>query len=216
MPSDFETPLVVLPLARHTHTIIALHGRGSDGEEFADEVFEHPNSTGKSLREAYPMMKWVFPFSQKRYSTVFQDEIAEWLDIYSLNDPATRGELQKEGLHDSVRFLLKVLGDEAELIGEERVFLVGLSQGCATGLITLLASGLKQAGFIGLNGWFTFRAQIEESFQKGHLSEFFKSTLDLDVRGHNCATRVFLGHNVGDEIIDVELGRQPRDMLRGL
>ncbi|KAL8629262.1 hypothetical protein Q9189_005055 [Teloschistes chrysophthalmus] len=140
MPSDFETPLIVLPLQRHTHTIIALHGRGSEGEEFAEELFEQPTSTGKSLGEAYPTLKWVFPSSQERYSTVFQEEMNEWFDIHSLTDPAVREDLQTEGLHDSVNFLLKVLNDEADLIGQERVFLLGLSQGCATGQFFILSN----------------------------------------------------------------------------
>lgn len=82
--------------------------------------------------------------------------------------------------------------------------------------MTLLAGDLKLGGFIGLNGWLPFRAQIEESFEKGQLSEFFKSTLDLDVRDHICATPILLGHNVDDEIIDIELGRQARNTLQSI
>lgn len=32
-PSAFEMPLYVLPTSQHTHTVIALHGRGSQGPE---------------------------------------------------------------------------------------------------------------------------------------------------------------------------------------
>jgi len=32
-PSAFEPPHIILPTALHTHTIIALHGRGSQGPE---------------------------------------------------------------------------------------------------------------------------------------------------------------------------------------
>ncbi|KAL8639279.1 MAG: hypothetical protein Q9228_003672 [Teloschistes exilis] len=213
VPSDFEIPLIVLPLLRHRHTIIALYGRGNEGSGLAEELFEQYTSASKNLQQLFPSVKWVFPSSQERYSTVFQEEIDEWFDIYSLTDPAAREELQTKGLHDSVRFLLKVLNDEADIIGQELVFLLGISQGCATGLMTLLAGDLKLGGFIGLNGWLPFRAQIEASFQKGQLAEFFSSTLDLGVRDHICATPFLLGHNVDDEMIDIELGHQARDSL---
>lgn len=64
---------------------------------------------------------------------MFQEELDEWFDIYSLTDPAAREELQIEGLHDSVDFLRKVVSDEARIVGNDRVILMGLSQGCATG-----------------------------------------------------------------------------------
>lgn len=32
-PSAFEPPHIILPTALHTHTVIALHGRGSQGPE---------------------------------------------------------------------------------------------------------------------------------------------------------------------------------------
>ena len=57
----------------------------------------------------------------------------EWFDIYSLTDPSKREDLQVEGLHDSVDFLRKVLIDEAGIVSPDRVILLGLSQGCATG-----------------------------------------------------------------------------------
>ncbi len=156
-PSDFEPPHIVLPTARHTHTIIALHGRGSQGPEvcqgkgllenilqtnrpqFAEELLEQKTSSGRSLQEAFPSAKWVFPSSQERYSTVFQEELDEWFDIYSLTDPTAREELQVEGLHYSVEFLLNLMSGEARLVGQERIFLLGLSQGSATGKCLLLS-----------------------------------------------------------------------------
>lgn len=40
-PSAFEPPHIILPTAtHHTHTVIALHDRGSNGLEFSEELFE--------------------------------------------------------------------------------------------------------------------------------------------------------------------------------
>lgn len=220
-PSNFEMPYVTNSIIEHTHTIIALHGRGSQGEEFANELFEGITSEGHSLRQAFPSARWVFPSSQERYSTVFQEELDEWFDIYSLTDPAAREELQVEGLHDSVEFLLGVVRDEVKELGgqNERVFLMGLSQGCATALMVLLATELKLGGFLGLNGWLPFGKQIGKS--EGNLVRFFQSQLHLERCGAKFTasvryTPVLLGHTADDEVIDIELGRQARDTLRRL
>lgn len=68
---------------------------------------------------------------------MFKEELDEWFDIYSLTDPAAREELQVEGLHDSIKFLRNVLTEKARIIGHERIILMGLSQGCATGKCSL-------------------------------------------------------------------------------
>jgi len=52
-------------------------------EQFAEELFEGRTSSGLSLPQTFPSWKWVFPSSQERYSTVFQEELDEWFDIYS-------------------------------------------------------------------------------------------------------------------------------------
>lgn len=86
------------------------------------------------------------------------------------------------------------------------------------GLLTLLASGLEVAGFVGLNGWLPFRVQIEESNHEGALAQLFKSKLNLEIS--ECAlergTPCFLAHNLDDEIIDIDLGRQAHDTLESL
>jgi len=86
-----------------------------------------------NLRQTFPSCKWVFPSSQERYSTVFQEELDEWFDIYSLTDPAAREELQLEGLRDSINFLQALISDEVNIMTSDRVILLGLSQGSATG-----------------------------------------------------------------------------------
>ena len=100
--------------------------------KFAEEFFEEKTSSGLSLQETFPGCKWVFPSSQTRYSTVFQDELDEWFDICSLTDPSAREELQIEGLHDSLEFIHGIISEEAKFASPERVILLGLSQGSAT------------------------------------------------------------------------------------
>lgn len=187
----------------------------------------------KTLHEHLPSYKWVFPSSQERYSTVFQEEMDEWFDIYSLTDPTAREELQVEGLRDSVGFLLKLIHNEVELLNGDasRLFIMGISQGYATGLLAMLAEQYKLGGFIGLSGWMPFRAQIEEMGKKGSggpvmraevLDTFFKTTFGLEGLKSNVSaqsvlsTPVLLCHAVDDEMVDIELNRQACAALKAL
>ena len=227
-PTPFPPLHIIAPsTAPHTHTLLALHGRGSQGPEFATDLFENTTSSGFTLQQQFPNYKWVFPPSQERYSTVFQEEMDEWFDIYSLTDPAKREELQVEGLRESVRYLHRLIAEEIEYVKDSsRIILLGLSQGCATGLLTLLAGNMRLGALTGLNGWIPFRAQIEEIVKNGpqpeislRLGGFFWTMLGLEEQGTRSeilSTVVFLGHTKDDEIIDVKLGQDMRLVLEAM
>ena len=224
-PSAFPPLHTIESTSYHTHTIIALHGRGSQGPEFAEDLFQGQTSAGKTVQEHLPSYKWVFPSSQERHSTVFQEEMDEWFDIYSLTDPSAREELQVEGLRDAIGFLLNVIRDEIELLDGDgsRLYILGISQGCATGLLAMLVGQVTLGGFIGISGWMPFRAQMEEIGTKGSekpvlreegLGRFYKITLGLEIPKPNVSaqsvfsTPVLLCHVVDDEVVDIELNRQ--------
>ncbi|CAD6594625.1 MAG: hypothetical protein ASARMPRED_001361 [Alectoria sarmentosa] len=229
-PSVFPPLHTIKPTSTSTHTIIALHGRGSQGPEFAEELFEGQTSAGKTLQEHLPSYKWVFPSSQERYSTVFQEEMDEWFDLYSLSNPSAREELQTEGLKDSVGFLQNLIRDEISLLDSDasRIILMGISQGCATALVAMLVRQRKLGGFIGFSGWMPFRAPIEEIGREGsekpaiHAEEtaaFFETTFGLEGPKPDVAvlgTRVLLGHAADDEVVDIGLSRRACAALEGL
>lgn len=228
-PSAFPSIQAVGSTFTHTHTVIALHGRGSQGPDFAKELLEGQTSAGKTLQELLPSYKWVFPSSQKRYSTVFQEEMDEWFDIYSLTDPSAREELQVGGLRDSVGFLLQLIRNELEHLDGDpsRLIIIGISQGCATGLLAVLAGQCKLGGFVGLSGWMPFRAQIEEigkkasveSVTREELGTFLKSTIgrESDAGAQSfVGTPVLLCHAVDDEMVDIGLNRQACAALKEL
>ncbi len=137
-----------------------------------------------------------------------------------------------EGLRDSVAFLLELIDDEVAFLGGDpsRLFIMSISQGCATGLLTMLVGKYRLGGFIGVSGWMPFRAQIEEigregsvgSVMRARLDAFFESTVGLESsKMEACArscgsSRVLLCHSVDDEVVDIELGRQAGAALRGL
>ncbi|GAQ05820.1 acyl-protein thioesterase 1 [Aspergillus lentulus] len=171
----YPSPLVIPPLRndQHTHTIILLHGRGSNSERFGRVFIE---STGIAKR--LPTTKFIFPTARKRRSTVLKRiPINQWFDNYSLEDPNTRTELQLDGLQESSEFLRKLIDEEAKLLsvdptvgdGYSRVVIGGLSQGCAASVFCLLGGfpsagedgeSRRLGGFIGMSGWLPFEGEI--------------------------------------------------------
>ncbi|WEW61396.1 hypothetical protein PRK78_006886 [Emydomyces testavorans] len=159
--------LVVPPLQSnsHTHTLILLHGLGSNAERFGPELLESSN-----LPAQLPTVKFVFPTAIKQRSTFLKRiPVNQWFNFSSLDDPNERTELQIDGLCQTAAFLRKTVEHEAALLGTggyQRVVLGGLSQGCAASVFALLGGGFgasgneKLGGFIGMSGWLPFERQL--------------------------------------------------------
>lgn len=185
----------VLPTGPHTHTIIFLHGRGSDASTFCSEIFESQDSDGQFLPDIFTGLKWVFPCAKYRYAALEDENMHQWFDMSSVQHPQEDIELQKTGLWESVEQVLGVVKEEADLVkGMQNVIVAGMSQGCATGLFTLLASGIRVGGFLGLSGWAPLAEEIEEIMGVPGRS---KAVL---------ATPVMLQHCQDDNVVPVKNG----------
>ncbi|KAM0323032.1 hypothetical protein ACHAQA_009131 [Verticillium albo-atrum] len=160
-------PFVVEPTSAHTHSVIFLHGLGSNGEKFGRELLDTGRtSSGLTLPQLLPGARFIFPTSRRRRSTAFgRSMLTQWFDIACLHDPAHRKELQLQGLAESAREVLELLEQEQELgqIARENIILGGLSQGCATSLSSLLCLNYRIGGFIGMSGYLPFQKDIREA-----------------------------------------------------
>ncbi len=242
----FPKSHVIPPVSTHTHTVILLHGRDSNGREFAEELFQSESSSGKTLPRHFPGFKWIFPTAHASYSTVFQEDLVEWFDVYSLTTPSDQEELQMDGLRDSTAFIHGLISDEVKILGpsrRDRVILGGISQGCATAILTLLTGPRGIGAFIGFAGWLPLMGHIKEARINAasnhsdlggqmcvHMAATLRSRLGLEETflqvSNNIAddakvysrdhrhTPIFLGHSADDEIVDIALGEQLRDTLR--
>jgi predicted esterase len=240
LASSFGTVHFIEPDSHHTHTAVLLHGRGSDGEEFATELAATKLSSGKSLLEALPGWRWVFPTSRETWSTVFQEELQSWFEARSLTDVTARQDLQEEGLRESVKHLEGILEDEIGRLGgaAENLVLGGISQGAAVGMWTLLCArdpARRLGAFVGASTWLPFASNIKDFLDGGHESrgatvstlvgtdadEFVKAMM-TPLKGVIAqsstpvpllSTPVFLGHGADDGVVAVELGQEARHVL---
>jgi predicted esterase len=164
---DWLDPLFIAPRAPHTRSLIILHGRGDNAYSFAKGLLSVRISKAKmNLAEVLPDTKFIFPTSKLRRAVVLnRTKIAQWFDVYTLEDPDQRQEIQHEGLHDSAMFVHDIIRQEAKLVGLANVVLGGLSQGCALGLHVLMSFqgeiGQHLGGFFGMSGWLPFAKQLE-------------------------------------------------------
>ncbi|KAF2431705.1 alpha/beta-hydrolase [Tothia fuscella] len=196
---------IVAPTKPHPHTIILLHGRDSTAQEFSSELFESQASDDRTLPEIFPSVKWGFPTSKLRMSQRFQTGLSQWFDIWSLEDPQEKLELQVEELKESVEFIKSVVKEEVKIVGVENVILGGTSQGCATAIHALFHGNMKLGGFID-------SAKNSLQLDEQILAPFKNTT----ARNPASATPMFLGHCIDDEVISIKHGRALEQALKGL
>lgn len=192
--APFGVTHIIPAETQHTHTIILLHGRGSTGEEFAEELFETaalssgliPTSstatTPTPSQHGFPQgLRWVFPSSREHWSSVFQENMPAWFEAQSTSssspkDSASAQDLQVvRDISDSVTHVRRIMEDELQLLNgdSEKLALGGISQGGAIALWTLLSEQYqlilerrKLGAFIGLSTWLPLAADVRAILER--------------------------------------------------
>lgn len=204
MVEDVDQELHYIQPRSHTHTIIFLHGRDSHAAEFASELFESEASgTGprRTLLDLFPTVRWVFPNAPRLRSARFGAEMRQWFDMWSVEKPAERPELQEPGIRQSVRRVGTLVRKESCRVPRANIFLGGISQGFATALATCLSDKSRggEGGLAGLVGLCSWMPEV---------------CRDWSMEPHAMGdTPVLLGHSVDDDVVPVEHGRELRDKL---
>lgn len=191
-PKHFD-PLIFPPLnpQHHTHTLIILHGRGSNAKRFGPTLLETSH-----LQERLPTAKFIFPTALSRRSTILKKvRIHQWLDNFSLEDPNLRPDLQYDGLEESARYLRELVRVEVGLLDGDlsKVVIGGLSQGCAASLFAVLGGGFgsngheeRLGGWFGMSGWLPMQKDLEEiliSDRRDQISEEREASERSDSEG---------------------------------
>ncbi|KAL2062336.1 hypothetical protein VTL71DRAFT_6602 [Oculimacula yallundae] len=223
-----NSPKIILPRGAHTQTIILLHGRDSLASTFASELLESQASDGRTLQEAFPTTRWVFPRSGLRESARFKVTMSQWFDMWSVENPDERPELQCPDLGESAVVIMRLIRKEAKLISPEKIILGGISQGCATAIYALLFGGMRLGGFIGLSSWLPCESHIAATMIENEVqgvaqySTFYNHEIIKALTGSTgpasilskfravrvLKTPVFLAHSVDDEMVPITNGQK--------
>ncbi|KAL8393720.1 hypothetical protein RB595_003456 [Gaeumannomyces hyphopodioides] len=259
--TEYPETLVVPPRQLpHKQTFIVLHGRGSWADKFGPALLETavsapPSSSGpvsppQTLASIFPHAKFVFPTAPHTRATIYGRSLThQWFNNWKLDPPATeREDLQVPGLRDTAAYLHSLIRDEvAATPGADArsVVLVGLSQGCAASLVSLLLwEGPALGAVVGMCGWLPFCERIREQLDEGAGGEdnlfqrededqekeparvavdWLREELGLPSEGIRGdaglvfrKVPVFLGHGVEDDRVHVSLGRDAAGLLRNL
>ncbi|KFY64690.1 hypothetical protein V496_03085 [Pseudogymnoascus sp. VKM F-4515 (FW-2607)] len=169
--SEFYEPFVVEAAKEHKQTFIVLHGRGGTGESFAASFLDHPISPTEDLgrliglltvRACFPHAKFIFPTACLGRATAYGHLTHQWFDNWSpLIHPEHKEELMIEGLAETSSFVHSLLQAEIDVVGAKNVVLMGLSQGCAAAIMSLLTwQGEPLGAAVGMCGWLPFRKQM--------------------------------------------------------
>src|SRR5436190_17200758 len=171
----YPKPTIIPPRGPHTHTIILLHGRGDNGEDFGTYLITTEltsPSPYNTLPQRFPGLKFIFPSARQGQSEMFyRMPIPQWFEITSLNPPSVGKDLQHEGLRESAQLVHEIINAEAEAVGVGNVIVGGLSQGAAQTLHVLLSydDGGKGSlgGYVGMSGWLPFQEELMKLVDSG-------------------------------------------------
>ncbi|KAF3319138.1 hypothetical protein TWF173_003589 [Orbilia oligospora] len=231
----------------HQSTIIFLHGRGDNGNNVAPFLVYTPINSDHSetsrrnkditLRHLLPHTKFIFPTSLKRRFERLRNDIVfnQWFDIDSLDITDYYDDGQVEGIKESTDYIHELIKAEVEAgTPPEKIVIMGLSQGCATGAVAVIRYPVRLGGFVGMSGWLPFITEIEDIFKKegeegeegegdatavlGYIEKRLGS--DKEVSPENVRemlkTPVFIGHGVGDTKIRPKCGERLKDVMKAM
>ncbi|PMD37271.1 alpha/beta-hydrolase, partial [Hyaloscypha variabilis F] len=241
----------------HTHTVIFLHGREDYGTYMAEILYD-TDSDGRTLPERFPSTRWVFPTAKIRFSAKRKEELnissfptlereeflSQWFDIWDVRNPDEKAHLSIPGLQESIKQIVEIIQEEARMVPMESIILGGISQGCATAILTLLSSGLGLGGYIGWCGWLPFQSSIEEldnecMGDKHEISRQVQAILQLrpgesrqihkmlqevmpaanEIQSPSTPTintPIFLAHSQDDKTVPFELGNEMSQVMKRL
>ncbi|KAK0733033.1 Alpha/Beta hydrolase protein [Lasiosphaeria miniovina] len=222
--------IIVDPREPHTHTVVFLHGRGDNARHFAASLAGSRDSRGRTLADALPSFRWVFPQAPDRTLANAPPGTSwpQWFDVWNVRDFTDREDLQAVGLREAVPAVHRLLADEAALLAGrwDRIVLAGISMGGATGAHVLfnldnvlatpgvVVQGERRlAAFLGFSSRCPFAGCDLAGMRSalGLAGDGAAPAPDHAIRN----TPVLLEHCVDDPLVLVQNGRLLRDTLRG-
>ncbi|KAG8931969.1 hypothetical protein FRC02_001849 [Tulasnella sp. 418] len=181
--------LVIKPLAKHTSTVIFMHGLGDTGDGW--------EAVATMLSPDFPGTKWVLPHAPVIPITCNGGfRMPGWYDIVEFGD--INREEDESGMLKSVRSINELLTAEVDAgIESKNIVLGGFSQGAVMALLTALTGERKVAGIISMSGYLPLRNKM-----KAMMSD------------HARKLPIFWGHGTQDPVVQFKWGEMSVDFLQ--
>ncbi|KAI1436955.1 Phospholipase/carboxylesterase/thioesterase [Xylaria sp. CBS 124048] len=193
-------PLLFAASAKHTATVIFLHGLGDTGFGWASAV------EGWIGRGKLDQVKWVLPHAPRMPITAAEGmSMPAWFNIITLTGPTEvlRANQDESGMLRTRDYIHTLIQEEIDAgIPSNRIVLGGFSQGGAMALFSGLTAKYKLGGILALSCWLPldntrFPALLQEN-------------------NFNRQTPVLMAHGDDDAIIPLQRGQTSRDLLKSL
>ncbi|KAN0074582.1 Phospholipase/carboxylesterase/thioesterase [Tylopilus felleus] len=199
MAARLIPPCQVAPLAKHTATVIFLHGLGDSGLGW--------RAFAELLKYELPHVKWVLPNAPNlRITANMGLSMPGWFDLYSFGLEEKRED--RERILASARTIDGHIQDEINAgIPPERIVVGGFSQGGCMSLLTGLTARGREGQFGGQDGWKLGGVVALSCWLLLH-DEFPKI-----VSPHLTKMPVLMCHGTDDPIVPYKLGEQSSEAL---
>lgn len=167
--ANMPDPVVVSPAAKHTATLIFLHGLGDTGHGWASSI--------AAIRP--PHVKVVCPTANKMAVTLNSGfQMPSWFDLMSL-DPT--GPEDEAGIKSAAKMVNSLIADEINSgIPASRILIGGFSQGGALALYTSLHTEHQLAGVVALSCWTPLPKQLAAASQTNKETPYLQAHGDCD------------------------------------
>ncbi|PCH40774.1 Phospholipase/carboxylesterase [Wolfiporia cocos MD-104 SS10] len=182
--------LTVNPRAKHTATVIFVHGLGDSGHGWK------PVADMFSMDAGLSHIKWILPHAPlMRVTANMGMEMPSWFDILDFEGKEQEDEA---GMLRAVAQLNKLIDAEVNAgIPTERIVLGGFSQGGTISLLAALTSERKLGGVTMLSAWLPLMRKIKTM-----------------ATPRNIETPMFWGHGEDDPLIEIDFGVRSVDLLK--
>ncbi|KAK3383588.1 Phospholipase/carboxylesterase/thioesterase [Lasiosphaeria ovina] len=190
-------PLLFPATARHTATVIFVHGLGDTGHGWSDAV------ENWRRRQRLEEVKFILPHAPAIPITCnWGMRMPGWYDIVSLdgNAEALRQNEDEAGIMLSQAYFHGLIQQEIDSgIPADRIVLGGFSQGGAVSIFSGLTAKWKLAGIAALSSYLLLSSKFSELVPQ---PEF------------NKVTPVAMFHGDSDPVVETELGKLSYQMLK--
>ncbi|KAK3331026.1 Phospholipase/carboxylesterase/thioesterase [Apodospora peruviana] len=198
--SLIRTPPLLFPAtARHTATVIFIHGLGDTGYGWADAV------ENWRRRQRLDEVKFILPHAPSIPITCNMGmKMPGWYDIVRIDGTpeSLRTDEDEAGILLSRNYFKGLIQQEIEAgIPAERIVIGGFSQGGAMGLFSGLTANVKLGGIIALSSYLLLSLKFAEFLPKPEM---------------NKVTPIFMGHGDRDQVVNIQLGVKSHDLLKGM